>query len=156
MCSSDLKEWRAVGVDVPVILQDSNDFQSTLSGHDYDALLYGVSIGVDPDVFVYWDSSQADVRAAQRLNFSEYTSTTADIALEAGRTRLDPTLRIIKYKPFLQTWQVDAPALGLYQPRLLYVTHGPLFGLTDHAINSNADRFNNVQNWEIRQARVTD
>jgi len=149
------QQWKALGVKLQIQLQDAADFQSTLAYHNYDAVLYGISIGADPDVFVYWDSSQADIRSANRLNLSEYKNPTADAALEAGRTRLNPSLRVIKYQPFLQAWQTDAPALGLYQPRLLYLTHGQVAGLSSHAINTAPDRFDNVQNWEIRQAKVT-
>jgi peptide/nickel transport system substrate-binding protein len=149
-------QWRRLGVQVQAQFLASADFQNVLNDHDYDAVLYGISIGVDPDVFVYWDSSQADIRAANRLNLSEYKSAAADAALEAGRTRLAPALRTIKYKPFLQAWQQDNPALGLYQPRLLYLTDGPVAGLNDHTLNTAVDRFDNVQNWEIRQTRVTD
>lgn len=149
-------QWQAAGVRLNVQLQSGNDFQSTLASHGYDAVLNGIAIGVDPDVFVYWDSSQADVRASHRLNLSEYKSPNADTALESGRTRIDPALRVIKYKPFLQSWQQDAPAVGLYQPRLLYLTNGPVAGLSDSAISTPTDRFINVQNWEIRQAKVTD
>jgi peptide/nickel transport system substrate-binding protein len=150
-----ISQWRRVGVDATVSYLNDSDFQNAVSYHDYDAILDGISIGVDPDVFVYWDSSQADVRSANRLNLSEYKNPTADTALEAGRTRLDPALRVIKYKPFLQAWQQDAPALGLYQPRLLYLTNGPVNGLSDQPITTSTDRFFNVQNWEIRQAKVT-
>lgn len=157
MVTRDLREqWGAAGVKLNVQLQNSNDFQSTLTSHSYDAVLSGIGIGVDPDVFVYWDSSQADIRSSHRLNLSEYKSPTADTALEAGRTRIDPALRVIKYKPFLQAWQQDAPAVGLYQPRFLYLTNGLVAGLGDSAISAPTDRFINVQNWEIRQAKVTD
>jgi ABC-type transport system substrate-binding protein len=132
------------------------DFQNALTYHNYSAVLNGISIGIDPDVFVYWASSQASISAINDLNFSEYKNPTADAALEAGRTRLEPQLRTIKYQPFLQAWQQDAPALGLYQPRLLYLTNGLVDGLQPGPIVSSADRFNNVQNWEIRQAKVTD
>lgn len=146
------KQWKAIGVRAELVLQKSGDLQSTLATHGYDALLYGISIGTDPDVYAYWDSAQADVRAQNRLNFSEYASSKiADAALEAGRTRLDPALRIIKYRPFLQAWLDDAPALGMYQPRYLYVTRGPVYGLEEHYINSANDRYANVQNWMIRQ-----
>lgn len=148
------QQWRSVGVDAKVVLQPPDEFQATLSSHSYDAVLDGISIGVDPDVFVYWDSSQADIRSANRLNFSEYKSKAADVALEAGRTRLDPQLRTIKYKAFLQAWQQDAPALGLYQPRLLYISRTPIYGLGTHQINSGADRFDNVQHWMIHLAWV--
>jgi peptide/nickel transport system substrate-binding protein len=149
------KQWRQVGVDVKVRLLTGQDFQIALTYHDYDAVLYGISLGVDPDVFVYWDSSQADIRSANRLNLSEYKNATADASLEAGRTRLDANLRTIKYKPFLQAWQQDAPALGLYRPRVLYLTKGDVSGLWDTTINTATDRFNNVQNWQIRESKVT-
>ena len=149
-------QWKDIGVGLKVAMQDSSDFQNTLTYHNYDAILYGISIGPDPDVLVYWDSSQADARSSTRLNLSEYKNVIADSSLEAGRSRLDPALRAVKYKPFLEEWQKDYPALGLYQPRYLYLTNGPVAGLSDNAINSAANRFDNVQNWEIREARVTD
>lgn len=150
------KQWRTIGVNVQVVLQDATDLQDTVSLHNYDALLYGISIGVDPDVFVYWDSSQASPLSPERLNFSEYSSATADASLEGGRTRSDPQLRIIKYEPFLQAWQTDAPALGLYQPRFLYITRQPVFGLSDGPVNQGVDRFKNVANWQILQGKVSD
>ncbi len=149
------QQWKQLGVQINVRLQSVQNFQNTLAYHDYDMVLYGVSIGSDPDVFVYWDSSQADVRSSNRLNLSEYKNATADAALESGRTRLDPALRTLKYRPFLQAWQQDAPALGLYQPRVLYLTHGTINGLDDRTVNNPTDRFNNVQNWMIREAKVT-
>jgi peptide/nickel transport system substrate-binding protein len=149
------KAWHKVGIDAQVVLQDDSDLQTTVNHHDYDALLYGISLGTDPDVFAYWHSSQADPRAPSRLNLSEYRSGIADKALEAGRTRSDATLRAIKYRPFLEAWRNDAPALALYQPRFVYVTHGTLFNFDPTVLNSATDRYNNVANWMIRQAKVT-
>ncbi|MGH7238553.1 MAG: ABC transporter substrate-binding protein, partial [Candidatus Saccharimonadales bacterium] len=149
------QQWSELGVKLDIQLLGATDFQNTLNDHSYDAVLSGISIGVDPDVFVYWDSSQADIRSANRLNFSEYKNPTTDEALEAGRTRLDSQLRVIKYAPFLQAWQQDNPALGLYQPRLLYLTNGSVGGLDDPTLNSATNRFYNVNNWEIRETRVT-
>jgi len=148
------EDWKQVGVQAEVRLLNSEDLQRAITNHDYDALLYGISIGVDPDVFVYWHSSQNDPRT-NRLNFSEFNSKIADTALEAGRTRIDNQLRAVKYKPFLQAWHQDTPALGLYQPRYLYLTHGTVYGLQPHTLNTETDRFSNVHNWQIRQAATT-
>jgi peptide/nickel transport system substrate-binding protein len=148
-------QWKAVGVAMGEQPLDDSSLQTTLAGHSYDAILYGISIGSDPDVFVYWDSSQADVLSSNRLNLSEYKSPTADAALEAGRTRIDPALRIIKYQGFLQAWQQDAPALGLYQPRYLYISHTKVYGLDQSNLNAPANRLDNVNDWMIRTARVT-
>jgi peptide/nickel transport system substrate-binding protein len=148
-------DWKQVGLNLNVQLLQPTDFQSSVSYHDYDAILAPITIGIDPDVFVYWDSSQADLRSTNRLNLSEWDNPTVDTALESGRTRLNPAERIIKYQPFLQAWQQQSPALGLYQPRLLYLTNGTVGGLNTEQLSSPTDRFNNVQNWEIRQAKVT-
>ncbi len=148
------KQWRAVGVDVQVYLEPSSDLQGALAFHNYDALLYGIAIGTDPDVFAYWHSSQADVRANNRLNFSEYRSSVADSSLEAGRTRTDSALRTIKYRAFLGAWRNDAPALALYQPRFLYITRGKLFNFSPTTMNADVDRYANVQNWMIKQTKV--
>lgn len=147
-------DWSKIGVKVDVLLQPDSDLQTTVTGHNYDALLYGISLGIDPDVYAYWGSTQADERAANRVNFSEYRSTTADRALEAGRTRTDGALRAVKYRPFLEAWRNDAPALALYQPRYLYITHEKVFGFEPSTVNSASDRYANVAEWKIRQQAV--
>lgn len=147
--------WLSLGVDLKTEFQQTINFQTTLNFHTYDALLYGISIGADPDVYAYWHSSQADVRAGSRLNFSEYKSAVADKALEAGRARLDPEIRTVKYQPFLKAWAEDTPAVALYQPKQLYFTRGAVYGLNDGTINTDADRYNNVANWQIHTAGVT-
>lgn len=149
------KQWRAVGADVQVELQPDQDLQSTLAVHSYDALLYGISVGSDPDVFAFWHSSQTDPRSTTRLNFSEYRSNEADLALAAGRTRSDAQLRSVKYQPFLEAWRKDAPALALYQPRFLYVARSPFAGFNPDEANTAADRFANVENWTIREGLQT-
>jgi peptide/nickel transport system substrate-binding protein len=149
------REWRSIGVDVDVLLQSDIDLQKTAADHSYDALLYGISLGADPDVFAYWHSSQADVRTMSRLNFSEYSSGVADKALEAGRTRLEPELRVVKYRPFLEAWRNDAPAMMLYQPRYLYITRSKVYNLEPKLFNTGTDRYANVQNWMIRVEKVS-
>jgi peptide/nickel transport system substrate-binding protein len=147
--------WKAVGAKVDVVLQDDTEFQNTVSDRRYDALLYGISIGSDPDVFAYWHSSQADALAASRLNLSEYKSVAADRALEGGRTRLEPALRATKYRPFLEAWRNDAPAVMLYQPRYIYVTHSKVYGLEPVSVHDATARYANVHNWMIKAARVS-
>lgn len=150
------QQWQKVGVKVDVQYYSADDLQSVVIGnHDYDILVYGINIGVDPDVFAYWDSSQASTNSLGHLNLSEYKSSIADTALEGARTRTDPSLRVAKLKPFLSAWVSDAPALALYQPNSLYITRGPVFGYERKAVNSPSDRYYNVADWEIRQSYQT-
>ncbi len=148
------RQWREVGVDVKVALEDDSELQSTIASHNYDSLLYGITVGSDPDVYAFWHSSQADVRASSRLNFSELKSAQADSALDAGRTRIDPVLRAVKYRSFLSAWRDEAPAVALYQPRFLYVVRGVVYGFNSRVLNTSFDRYWNVQNWRIRTEKV--
>ncbi len=149
------KQWAAIGVDVQVLLQSAQDLQQvTVAQHNYDILLYGISLGKDPDVFAYWHSSQATLITGGSLNFSEYQSTVADKALEAGRTRAGDELRAIKYKPFLEAWKTDAPALALYQPRILYLTRTPITNFEPRTLNAPSERYANVENWMIRVGKT--
>jgi peptide/nickel transport system substrate-binding protein len=146
------RQWSALGIRVDVSYYTAEDLQnSIIANHDYDILLYGISLGVDPDVFAFWDSTQASTSSQGHLNLSEYKSKAADQSLEAGRTRADPALRVTKYKIFLSAWRQDAPALALYQPNYLYISRGPVVNYERSEINTSAERFNNVQNWMIRQ-----
>jgi peptide/nickel transport system substrate-binding protein len=145
-------QWSKLGVRTEVRYYSSDDLQkAVIPSHDYDILLYGISIGVDPDVFAYWDSSQASLSSQGHLNLSEYKSKAADQALESSRTRADAGLRATKYKAFLSAWVGDAPALALYQPNMIYVSRGPVFNYERKEANTSADRFYNVDEWMIRQ-----
>lgn len=146
--------WSQLGAEVILNSLDGDDLQSgVIASHDYDVLVYGINIGVDPDVFAYWHSSQASITSQGRLNLSEYRSQITDQALEAGRLRSDPKLRALKYKPFLEAWRADAPALALYQPSYLYIAHGKIYGVDSTAYNSAIDRLGNVHNWMIREEK---
>jgi peptide/nickel transport system substrate-binding protein len=149
------KEWVAIGIEVEVILQPEADIQTgSLARHDYDVLLYGISIGYDPDVFAYWHSSQTDPNAQTRLNLSEYKSDIADDALEAGRTRTETELRKIKYEPFLKSWRDDAPAIALYQPRFTMIVRGTFEGFNSGQLKQPVDRYRSISKWKIRNDQV--
>jgi peptide/nickel transport system substrate-binding protein len=148
------QQWAKLGVKVDVNYRNGEELQSSfIANHSYDVLLYGINIGVDPDVYAYWDSSQASVTSQGHLNLSEYKSASSDQALEAGRTRSDPNLRAVKYKVFLTNWHNDAPAVALYQPNFIYITRGPVFNYQRSEANTASDRFYNVDQWMIRQKK---
>ena len=148
------KQWSELGVDLVVdAIQPGPESKKLVESHDYDVLLYGINIGPDPDVFPYWHSSQFDKLKPLRLNLSEYKSVAADLALEAGRTRVDPALRAAKYKPFLEAWQKDAPAIGLYQPRYLTLSNQTIYGMNVKTLNIASDRYNDVNTWMVNTVR---
>jgi peptide/nickel transport system substrate-binding protein len=138
------RQLAEIGVKLTVNIRSGQEFRQALLNHDYDSLLYGITIGSDPDVFPYWHSTQA---VSDRFNLSEYKSSLADEALGSARSRQDQTLRTAKYRTFSDVWRDEAPAIGIYQPRLLFVTNGQLYNFDVKRMSSSTDRYANVHEW---------
>lgn len=144
------KQWRSVGVDVKTQVVDVNTYeQNIIKPRAYDVLLSEIALGVDPDVFAYWHSSQASVFG---LNLANYRSGIADDALVSARSRSETELREAKYRGFVTQWLADAPAVALFQPHLRYVS-------TDntHAIDAESpvidalNRYHRIDQWTVSQ-----
>jgi len=68
--------WRKLGVDVRTDLLEWSVFiQERVDKADFDALILGWSMGIEPDLFQIWHSSQTD---PNELNFVGYESEEAD------------------------------------------------------------------------------
>lgn len=138
------RQLAEIGVKLTVNIKSGQEFRQALLAHDYDSLLYGITIGSDPDVFPYWHSTQA---VSDRFNLSEYKSSSADEALGSARSRQDQTVRTAKYRTFSDIWRDDVPAVGIYQPRLLFVSNGQLYNFDIKRVASSTDRYANVHQW---------
>lgn len=147
------KQWRQLGVKVTVQFVNTQEIASNyLQTRNYDVLVYEFAIGSDPDVYPYWHSSQANPTG---LNFANYRSGLADDALSSARARLDPRLRVAKYRTFTAQWVDDTPAIALYQPWLSYITTTNSTSLEDTAsVADLATRYRNVERWSVSETRV--
>jgi len=147
------KQWAQIGVklDVQAISADNLE-ESYIRTRNYDALLYGINTGADPDVYAYWDASQIKDPG---LNLSEYNSPAASAALEAGRTIQDPNVRAAKYRSFVQTWVADNPAVMLYTPTYVYGVNANVYGIQIKKLIDPSDRFNDITTWAVRVRSVT-
>jgi peptide/nickel transport system substrate-binding protein len=150
-------QWKKIGVNVITNIVDTNDpstnfVQNVLQARNYDVLLYELFIGADPDVYAYWNSSQIGMYG---YNFSNYSNGLADASLASARSRLEPDLRMAKYKTFVRQWVEDVPAIGLYQPVAQYVYNKHVKNVEDSSkLISSYDRFYNVLDWSVNQKSV--
>ncbi len=151
------QQWSKLGVDVQLREIDTSStttsfVQSVLQPRDYDALLYELELGADPDVFAYWHSSQA---SASGYNFANYSNRTVDNDLVGGRSRTDPALRSAKYIQFVNQWLNDAPAIGLYQSVGSYVlNNGASIIEPRGSLNTMNDRYADATMWSTGRASV--
>lgn len=142
------QQWRTVGVNLEIQEHDAMTLQqSYIRPRNYDALLYGINVGADPDVYAFWHSSQA---ADPGSNLSAYKSTVADQALESGRTISDMPTRSAKYRSFVQTWVNDAPAVMLYNPTYIYAVDREVRGIKIKRLVTPADRFDGIERWSVK------
>ncbi len=151
------QQWSKLGIDVQLREIDTSStttsfVQSVLQPRDYDALLYELELGSDPDVFAYWHSSQA---SASGYNFANYSNRTADTDLVGGRSRTNSALRSAKYAQFTSQWLNDTPAIGLYQSVGSYVLNkGVSIVEPRGSINTMNDRYAGVTMWSTGKASV--
>lgn len=145
-------QWRDLGIVVDSQIVDPSDpsqrvFQDILQPRNYDVLLYQLTIGADPDVYAYWHSSQASSRG---FNFSNYSNPVSDDALVSARSRLEPSLRNIKYLTFARQWVFDVPAIGLYQSTTHYAhSKTASSGKSSNILVSPIDRYSDVIYWSV-------
>lgn len=151
------QQWSKLGVDVQLREIDTSStttsfVQSVLQPRDYDALLYELELGADPDVFAYWHSSQA---SASGYNFANYSNRTVDNDLVGGRSRTNSALRAAKYIQFVNQWLNDAPAIALYQSVGSYVlNNGASIVEPRGSLNTMNDRYADVTTWSTGKASV--
>jgi peptide/nickel transport system substrate-binding protein len=82
---------------------------------DFDAVLMGWSLGIDPDSYSIWHSSQYP----RGLNFIRYNNPKADKLLEAGRTELNQAKRKAVYAKLYRQITADAPYVFLWYPTVV-------------------------------------
>jgi peptide/nickel transport system substrate-binding protein len=140
--------WKKIGAWVtitPVPVKDIQD--NVVKPKNYEALLFSEQVGNDPDVYVFWDSTQA---GTDGLNLSNYKNQDADKALEDGRVNINQNQRIADYQQFQTILTNDAPAVFLFSPYYTYVQNKKIKGFAVKSIASPSDRFTDVSEWYMK------
>jgi peptide/nickel transport system substrate-binding protein len=138
-------EWEKIGVKTNITPVPVKEIQiDVVKPKEYEALLFSEQIGNDPDVYVFWHSTQA---GANGLNLSNYKNEEVDKPLEEGRLSLDHDKRVADYQLFQTILTNDAPAVFLFSPYYNYVQNKKIKGFAVKSIAQPADRFADISNW---------
>ena len=137
-----------IGIKVAVQLMEWSSFIAVVNANqdpkDYDAVILGWSLGLDPDGYSLWHSSQYP----QGFNFIGYQNDQVDQWLHKGRTTIDRTQRQAIYKKLYNKIAQDAPYVFLYYPESLVGIHRKVSGLSPAG---PAGLFNPIENISIVQ-----
>ncbi|MDP3792953.1 MAG: ABC transporter substrate-binding protein [bacterium] len=144
-------QWKEIGVDVQIEMLSTPELQQVIKERNYQMLLFGEILNLDPDPFSLWHSSQ---KRDPGLNLALYDNKSADTLLEDARKTIDPTERMKKYEEFQKLVIEDIPAIFLYSPYYLYAHPKKLKGFENKIIATPSDRLLNIEKWYVETRRV--
>jgi peptide/nickel transport system substrate-binding protein len=96
------------------------------SPKDFDIVIIGWALGIDPDSFEIWHSSQFP----KGLNFIGYNNPRVDTLLEKGRLEVSKDKRKVIYGEAYNTIAKDIPYLFLYYPKDIQGVQKTVHGLS--------------------------
>lgn len=138
-------DWEQLGIPVNIELYEPGDLsQNVIRPRKYGALLYGMVIGRDQDLYAFWDSQE---RNDPGLNIALYANKTVDALLEEARSSADQNLRTADLQKIEDTIAADYPAAFIYAPDFTYAVPSDLKGVELPQIVTPADRFATVAHW---------
>ncbi|MBI5405527.1 peptide ABC transporter substrate-binding protein [Candidatus Kaiserbacteria bacterium] len=138
-------DWERLGVQVDIELYEPGDLsQNVIRPRKYEALLYGMVIGREQDLYAFWSSQE---RNDPGLNIALYANKTVDALLEAVRGSSDAKARAANLQKTEDIVASEYPAAFLYAPDFIYAVPGDLRGVVLPQIITPADRFASVVSW---------
>ncbi|HKJ71587.1 MAG TPA: peptide-binding protein [Gammaproteobacteria bacterium] len=139
------RRLKAVGIDVSLRLVEWATFISQfINTHDFDAVILGWSLSLDPDQYTIWHSSQ---QGPGEFNFVGLEDPEIDRLLEAGLKTFDDSERERIYHKFARRLLADSPIVYLYAPLSLSAIHKRIRGIKP----APAGIEYNVEDWYIPQ-----
>ena len=145
-------EWQAIGVKLnPVVLKPSEVISQSIKTRNYQMVIFGNILNNNPDIFSFWHSSQ---RFHPGLNLSIFNDKTMDALLESVRQNFDDQSRNQDLGKIQKIIHDHKPAVFLFSPKYFYAASKNLGGFSATFITTPSNRFDNVNQWHVKTARV--
>lgn len=138
-------DWEKLGIPVSIELYEPGDLsQNIIRPRKYEALLYGMVIGRNQDLYAFWSSQE---RNDPGLNIALYANKTVDALLEDARSNTDARARAQDLTKIDGIISSEYPAAFAYSPAFIYGVPSDLHGVALPQIVTPADRFASVATW---------
>ena len=142
------RRLKEVGIEVNIrVLEWASFLGRFIKPKQFDAVVLGWSLSLDPDQYGIWHSSQ---QAPGQFNFISYSNPQADKLLEAGRIELNPDKRMKIYHAFSKTLLEDSPVIYLSAGYGLSAIHKRVKGISSPAPAAGIGH--NTYEWYIPKA----
>jgi len=111
-------DWQQLGVPVSIELYEPGDLtQGVIRPRQYEALLFGMVVGREQDLFAFWNSSE---RNDPGLNIAMYANPSVDQLLAKIREESDAEARQADLERINDLIAADYPAAFTHAPDFLY------------------------------------
>ncbi len=145
-------ELAAIGIKAEVnAVENASFFSTVIEPRSYQVLLTGTLLGIDPDPYPFWHSSQ---NKQGGLNLALYANRNADALLETARKATNWEERAKAYHEFQSMVAADVPAVFLYQSSYAYVISTKVHGADIPSVISPSDRFAGVSEGYVKTRKV--
>lgn len=125
------RRLKEIGIDVQIrVLEWASFIGRFIKTGDFDVVLLGWGLSLDPDQYSIWHSSQ---QGPGQFNFIGYNNPRVDKLLEQGRLELDPDKRMKIYHEFAKILLEDSPVVYLYAGYGLPAIHRRVKGIDNPA-----------------------
>ena len=123
------RRLKDVGIEVKIRAIEWASFISRfIKTGDFDVVVLGWGLGLDPDQYSIWHSSQ---QGGDKFNFINYSNPKVDALLEQGRLELNPDKRQKIYHEFAEILLEDSPIVYLSAGYGLSAIHKRVKGIAD-------------------------
>jgi len=145
-------QWSKIGVEINLEIINVSDIQNTsIKPRNYQILLFGEVLGIIPDLYVFWHSSQ---KRDPGVNLALYDNKDVDKLIEEARRTNNQGVREQLISQIETSITDDIPAIFLYNPYYVYLVNKEIKGISLKFIPSSAKRFTDLENWYTKTKRV--
>lgn len=135
------RQLARIKIDVKIkIIEWSSFLENFIHKRDFEATLLGWTLGLDPDIYIIWSSTQMSERG---FNFISYSNPELDRLLEEGRRQFDQAARAEIYHRVHKILAEDQPYIFLYNPEATPIVSARIRGIVPGVagIDYNFDRW---------------
>lgn len=125
------RRLKEIGIDANIrVLEWASFLGRFIKPKEFDVVVLGWSLSLDPDQYSIWHSSQ---QAPGQFNFISYNNPRVDQLLEAGRLEMNPDKRMKIYHEFSKILLEDSPIVYLSAGYGLTAIHKRVQGISNPA-----------------------
>jgi peptide/nickel transport system substrate-binding protein len=140
-----------VGIEVNIEFVSPLDYQKRLISKNYQAVMAGLNLGIDSDLYPYWHSTQAKDGG---FNFAMMKNDKLDKSLEAARQSLDNEIkknRVIAAQKIIMS---EDGVIFLYTPHFIYAQDQRIKNHKPIKMAEPVDRFINISDWYLKSKAI--